>query len=408
MELLRIESEWGRLVEHMKSVGYSSEYADRVGKTAQRLIAESPSIADWDSAEEWAESHSKDGKYPYMRTHMTIIRRFDESGILPRTDGHVMHERRSARDGLCDGFARVLDSYESSTESSRKRASTIYNEISAAATFFARLEARGCTSPEDVSEEDVLAVLTNREGLPAYTAGHVSRIKAVLVGAAACGACPDGLGALLPVPKRWRKEQPTLTADELNAIDETLADPSAGLCQRDRAIGRVLLHTGMRSSDVAALRLDSIDWKRDRIEITQLKTGAPLRLPLLAQVGNAIFDYVTGERGESDDPHVFLSAEWPYGALTPQGVRNVARTVLDAAGVKTGEGDPHGSHLFRHGLATSMLSKGTERAVAASVLGHASPATTDSYVASDLDGLRAHATLDVSRFPMREGVLARG
>lgn len=405
MELLRLGTESDRLVEHMKSVGYSDDYAEAVGRTARRLVADSPSIADWDGAAAWADGHTAGGAYPYMRPHLAIIRQFDERGVLPRTEGHVMHARRSARDGLGDGFAAVLDAYESSAAAAGKGASTVYRELSAAATFFALLEGRGCETPWEVGEGDVLAVLTGPDGLPVYSTSHVSRIRAVLAGAAACGACPQGLGALLPVPRRWRREQPSLTADESAAVADALGDPSVALSQRDRAIGRVLLHTGMRSCDVAALRLDSIDWRRDRIEIVQLKTGAPLTLPLLAEVGNAIFDYVTGERGESDDPHAFLSTEWPYGALTPQGVRNVARDVLAAAGVRTGKGDARGTHMFRRALATSMLSRGTDRAVAAAVLGHASPATTDSYLAADLDGLRDHASLDVSRFPLREGVL---
>jgi len=408
MELLRIASGWPTLVEHMKSVGYSDGYADAVGRTARKLVDDSPSIPDWDGALAWADGHSKGAKHPYMRAHLAIIRQYDELGVLPRTEGHVMHARRSARDGLGDGFARVLDAYESSDAAARKGASTAYSDLSAAATFFARLEERGLGTPDEVTEGDVLAVLTGPDGLPAYSAGHVSRIRAVLSAAAACGACPEGLAPLLPVPRRWRKEQPSLTRDESRAVAEALGDPSVGLCQRDRAIGCVLLYTGMRSCDVAALLLGSIDWRRDRIELVQLKTGSLLRLPLLAQVGNAIFDYVTGERGESDDPHVFLSGEWPYGALTPQGVRNVARLVLAAAGVRLGEGDARGTHLFRRGLATSMLSKGTDRAVAASVLGHASPATTDSYVSSDLEGLRAHASLDVSRFPVGGEVAGLG
>ena len=407
MKLQRIETEWPALVEHMKSVGYSDDYAERVGRTARRLIDASPSLGGWDDAESWAEGFGREGARPYMRAHLVLIRQFDESGILPRTQGHRMHARRSTRDGLCDAFAALIEAYESSDAAARKSASVVYSEVSVASTFLARLEERGVTSPGDVTEADVIAVLTGPDGLPAHSTSYASRIRQVLEGAAAAGACPKGLGALVPVPRRWRKEQPSLTRDESEAISGALVDPSCGLCQRDRAIGSLLLYTGMRSCDVAALRLDSIDWERDRIDLEQSKTGRPLRLPLLARVGNAIFDYVTGERGDSDDPHVFLSSEWPYGPLTPQGVRNAARLVLAAAGVRTDDGDSRGTHMFRHALATSMVAGGADRAVAASVLGHASPATTDAYVTSDLDGMRAHAALDVSRFPMAEGVLRR-
>jgi hypothetical protein len=58
----------------------------------------------------------------------------------------------------------------------------------------------------------------------------------------------------------------------------------------------------MRACDVAALATDATGWGRDVIEVVQQKTGAPLELPLLPQVGNAIYDYVTGERCVSRDP----------------------------------------------------------------------------------------------------------
>jgi site-specific recombinase XerD len=58
-------------------------------------------------------------------------------------------------------------------------------------------------------------------------------------------------------------------------------------------------------------------------------------------------------------------------------------------------------------MATEMIGNGTDRAVAASVLGHESPTTTDGYMSTSAEGLRAHASLDVSRFPMGEGVLSR-
>ena len=187
--------------------------------------------------------------------------------------------------------------------------------------------------------------------------------------------------------------QPCLTADESAAVAAALSDPQSDLTQRDRAIGCLLHYTGMRACDVAALTLGSIDWDRDLISVTQQKTGAPLRLPLQPQVGNAIFDYVTGERGGSRDPHVFLSDEYPHGGLEASSVYNVARLVLGAAGV----GSPGGSHAFRRAVATSMLGSGVDPQVASAVLGHQSPRTTEGYMVASVEGLR-RCSLDVSRW----------
>ena len=408
MEFRRLDTEWATLVAHMRAVGYSKQYVGDMERTLGRLLADAPSLDGWDETRGWATKWSSEGKRPSMWTPLEIARQFDEEGILPRTPESVRHRRACARDALCAGLASVLDAYESSGAAARKRPSSVKSEVSSTASFLARLEALGRTSLAEVTEDDVLSVLTGPDGLPAYSSGHVRRVRSVLACAGDAGV--DGaerVAALVPVPRRWRKLQHALTADEVDALRRVLEDPEGGLRQRDRAIVSTLLYTGMRPSDVAALELGDIDWDRDLITLTQQKTDAPLELPLVAQVGNAIFDYVSGDRGASDDPHVFLSDEHPYGALRPGSVNNVVDLALAAAGIRGGEGDRRGCRLFRATMATAMLGNGADRAVAASVLGHASPAVTDGYMAASAEGLRAHASLDVSVFPMGEGVLSR-
>lgn len=408
MELKRLRAERETLVAHMRTVGYSEGYVRQMEVTIARLIEAAPSLGGWDDTREWAAKWSRERSRPYMLTHLEIIRQFDESAVLPRTPEAVRHARVGARDTLCGGFEAVLGAYESSRAAARKKPTTVRGEVSNAACFLSRIEALGRTSLAEVTEDDVLSVLTEPDGLPAYSNSHAKQVRAVLRGAGDEGV--EGaleLMALIPVPRRWRKLQHALAKEEVDALKGVLEDPESGLRQRDRAIVSTLLYTGMRPSDVAALRLSDIDWDRDVIGIVQQKTGSPLELPLVAQVGNAIFDYVTGERGRSDDPHVFLSDEHPHGGLVPISVNNVVNLVFDAAGIRGCEGDRRGARLFRATMATEMIGNGTDRAVAASVLGHESPTTTDGYMSASAEGLRAHASLDVSRFPMGEGVLSR-
>lgn len=67
----------------------------------------------------------------------------------------------------------------------------------------------------------------------------------------------------------------------------------------------IAIYTGLRRSDIANLRLNNIDWEGDRIKIVQGKTGNPVALPLRPVVGNAIYDYITKERPQSDSPYIF-------------------------------------------------------------------------------------------------------
>lgn len=403
MELGMLRDGLAPLLAHMRDVGYSEGYVASTERTARRLMGlPDGELGCWDDAFAWAESGTGGGR-AYMRAHVRLLMRFCEGDGMPRSEGYPGRASTSARDGLGAAMSAVVDAYESGPVASAKASSTVASEVSSAACFLARLEALGVASPADATEEDVLAVVTTPDGRPAWSRTPVRQAKAVISASGVDGS--RRLASLIPVPREWARLADFLDEGEREAVTAVLADPGSGISMRDRAIGRVLYHTGMRRGDVCAMRMEHVDWDRDLIEMPQRKTEAPLRIPLIPQVGNAIFDYVTGERGASGEPYVFLSTSWPYGRLSPQGVHGVACRLLDAAGVRASVGDRRGTHLFRRTVASAMMGAGVDRAVIASTLGHSSARTTERYMVADVEGLRRRA-LDVSRFPVSEGALA--
>ncbi|MBW8381490.1 MAG: tyrosine-type recombinase/integrase, partial [Youngiibacter sp.] len=92
-------------------------------------------------------------------------------------------------------------------------------------------------------------------------------------------------------------------------------DIENGLTLRDKALGMLLMYTGLRSCDLAGMTLNSIDWVNDRILIHQQKTEVPLELPLSATIGNSIYDYLSSERPKSVENHLFLSLTKPFTPL---------------------------------------------------------------------------------------------
>ena len=68
---------------------------------------------------------------------------------------------------------------------------------------------------------------------------------------------------------------------------------------RDYAILMLLSVYGVRAGEIAALRLEDVDWRKDVIRIRHSKTGAISYLPLLPEVGEAIFKYLQ----KSPPPH---------------------------------------------------------------------------------------------------------
>ena len=117
--------------------------------------------------------------------------------------------------------------------------------------------------------------------------------------------------------------------------------------KRNYAMLLLALRTGLRSIDIVNLKLGDIQWKRNTIEIVQAKTGTPLVLPLLTDVGNAIADYILNGRPDSQQPYIFLRTQAPYRKLSGQFCRLWDQLQDDESrGHPAREGGPERVSLF--------------------------------------------------------------
>lgn len=91
---------------------------------------------------------------------------------------------------------------------------------------------------------------------------------------------------------RYRqKALPCFNDEELRDIFAQI-ERSTDKGRRDYAVFLTALRTGLRASDISRLKLSDIDWAGKVIRIVQKKTLSALHLPLPADVGNAIADYI--------------------------------------------------------------------------------------------------------------------
>jgi site-specific recombinase XerD len=184
---------------------------------------------------------------------------------------------------------------------------------------------------------------------------------------------------------------PTITSEEeqklLDSEDHTT--PSG---KRNYAMFLLALRTGLRSIDIVNLKLGDIQWKSNTIEIVQAKTGVPLVLPLLTDVGNAIVDYILNGRPDSQLPYLFLRTQAPYRKLSGRSnCFGVSCKMMKAAGIRQGKQDRKGFHCLRHSIAARLLSEGTPLPIISSILGHRDKDSTKIYLSTDLVHLRACA-----------------
>jgi integrase len=164
--------------------------------------------------------------------------------------------------------------------------------------------------------------------------------------------------------------------------------------KRNYAIILLAARLGLRASDICRLKFENLYWQTSTIKIDQYKTGKELTLPILADIGNALIDYLKYSRPVSNEPFIFLTARPPYTPfLTSNVVTHVVQRSFRKAGIDI-NGRRFGSHSLRHSLGFRLLEESTILPVISEVLGHQSTESTKYYLRIDLKSMK-QCMLDV-------------
>jgi site-specific recombinase XerD len=172
-------------------------------------------------------------------------------------------------------------------------------------------------------------------------------------------------------------------------ISKTDAQVLLGACNRrsliggrDYAIIITLLRLGLRRGELARLALDDIDWRAGEL-LVRGKGSREDRLPLPADVGKAIADYLQRGRPASDRREVFLRARAPFEPVASGTIASTVRRACRRAGIAE-----FGSHRLRHTTACEMVSAGVPIVGIGQVLRHQSLQSTAIYARVDIEQLR--------------------
>jgi len=200
----------------------------------------------------------------------------------------------------------------------------------------------------------------------------------------------ESLLAAVPSAACWRLAAlpEYLEADEL-ALLMAAFDRKRPQHQRDYAIIRCLIDLGLRSCEVAALRLDDIDWKNGTLTVRGGKAQRSDVLPLPSLTGQAIAEYLRKARPATESRTVFVRHRAPLQLPVNA---SVIRSVVRQAAARSGLTDRlHGPHRLRHSAATRMLHGGATLKEIADILRHRSLDTTAIYAKVDVPRLAAIA-----------------
>ena len=159
---------------------------------------------------------------------------------------------------------------------------------------------------------------------------------------------------------------------------------------RDYAILMLISKYGIRSGEVATLRLDDVDWRQEVIRIRHIKTGAISYLPLLPEAGEAVLKYLQDSRPRTSFREIFIRVCAPYRPFRcGSSLYRLVRHRLETANViTTGK---RGPHAFRHARAVSMLRATVSVKDIGDLLGHRAADSTLVYLKLATEDLRAVA-----------------
>jgi len=169
-----------------------------------------------------------------------------------------------------------------------------------------------------------------------------------------------------------RRPPRTLTIDEARRLVAACPEGSA-LQRRDRLIVLVLYGCGLRTSELASLRVQDVDRERKELFIRHGKGDRERVVPIPEGVYTALLAYLL-ERGGKHGPLFRTTAK--RKALSAGAISRVVREAALRAELNGGVTPK----TLRHSFATHLMDRGVDLAVIASLMGHRSPHETGVYL----------------------------
>ena len=206
------------------------------------------------------------------------------------------------------------------------------------------------------------------------------------------GFIAPGLELAIPKIRHWVKAAlpQRLTELEVEHLCATSLDGTA-IGSRNYVIILLLTKLGLRTSEVARLQLEDVDWSNGCLLLRAPKSHRERSLPLPQEVGEVI-TYLQTARPVTMHREVFLRHAPTVSPLkTPSAITKIVKRIMVRASI---ERRSSGAHLLRHTAATQMVNHGATFKDVADVLGHQSLQATAIY--AKLDSLGIHLLFSAS------------
>ena len=172
-------------------------------------------------------------------------------------------------------------------------------------------------------------------------------------------------------PKQKKKDR--LSVEEIEACREVAKNT------KDRALFELMMSTGMRVGEIAALRIEDIDFSKKTIHIPEGKTdNAERDVYLTIKAKNALIRYL----GERNSGYVFRPLRQVLGEDKPIGNGTIEKWAKDI-GERAKCHCVTTVHIFRKTFASEEYRRTKNVKYVSIILGHSSTAVTEKFYLVD-------------------------
>lgn len=292
-------------------------------------------------------------------------------------------------------FVDIRSRFQSSCEKKGYSQITTEHYVKQSSYLMDYLAAQGMNDFTAVTLDTVNAYIRTLAGFSYKTVEqHICSLRAFFRFLYQEGIMPDDLAAKMPMVKaRKQTAIPSVwTHEELKQLVGAI-DRGSPKGRRDYAIILIACRLGLRCTDIKNLCFENFNWTEKKICFTQSKTGQPMELPLVPDVGCAVIDYLKYGRPKVDSSRIFVRHMAPFLPFAEgDHLDQLIRTYMVKAHIPM-RGKHRGMHSLRHTMASVLLEKDTPLPVISDIIGHLDTNSTAVYLKVDMERL-AECPLD--------------
>ncbi len=292
-------------------------------------------------------------------------------------------------------FVDIRSRFQSSCEKKGYSQVTTEHYVKQSSYLMDYLAAQGMNDFTAVTLDTVNAYIRTLAGFSYKTVEqHICSLRAFFRFLYQEGIMPDDLAAKMPMVKaRKQTAIPSVwTHEELKQLVGAI-DRGSPKGRRDYAIILIACRLGLRCTDIKNLCFENFNWTEKKICFTQSKTGQPMELPLVPDVGWAVIDYLRYGRPKVDSSRIFVRHMAPFLPFAEgDHLDQLIRTYMVKAHIPM-RGKHRGMHSLRHTMASVLLEKDTPLPVISDIIGPLDTNSTAVYLKVDMERL-AECPLD--------------